>query len=279
MKASISSSFWSDSDIEKHGPEIKLASLWLITNGQTSLIGICSASAKRFSFETGLPPEWLERTIQGLPESFIRFGEVIFIPNFIRHQFGTGESLKKNNYFKAMTPLFCAIKNPELAARVLSEYPEFEGLPKGFLRASQAQEQSSIEKSREESGERMQGEGGNLERPPGYPSSAEDAVTMMAARMVADPPHPDFVRSVWDQADSRGGRDGGHHQIVNFGSYVSKRWRQEKGEWLSKQKTEKPPEKFVMDERDYLGELVAAGIAAEEARLNGQEGDELDSPT
>ena len=60
MKPFIDQSFWSDPDIEAAKTGVKLAALWLITNTQTSLLGVCGASAARFTFETGLPPEALD---------------------------------------------------------------------------------------------------------------------------------------------------------------------------------------------------------------------------
>ncbi len=45
MKPFIDQSFWSDPDIEAAKTGVKLAALWLITNTQTSLLGICGASA------------------------------------------------------------------------------------------------------------------------------------------------------------------------------------------------------------------------------------------
>ena len=137
MKPFIDQSFWSDPDIEAAKTGVKLAALWLITNTQTSLLGVCGASSARFTFETGLPAEALDATLQALPKSFKRFGGVIFLRNYMRHQFGSGETLTKNNFFKALKTLFRAIKDDELKAAVLSEYPEFDssttpsqGLPK-----------------------------------------------------------------------------------------------------------------------------------------------------
>ena len=137
MKPFIDQSFWSDPDIEAAKTGVKLAALWLITNTQTSLLGVCGASSARFTFETGLPAEALDATLQALPKSFRRFGGVIFLRNYMRHQFGSGETLTKNNFFKALKTLFRAIKDDELKAAVLSEYPEFDssttpsqGLPK-----------------------------------------------------------------------------------------------------------------------------------------------------
>jgi hypothetical protein len=124
MKPSIAPSFWSDADIENQPAEVKLCALWLLTNSQTSLIGVCSATAKRFHFETGLSPEWLEKACDALPDMFTRFGEVIFARNFIRHQFGTGEKLMKNNIFSSIAAAFGKVKCAELQEALISEYPE-----------------------------------------------------------------------------------------------------------------------------------------------------------
>lgn len=125
MKPMLDPSFWSDPEIEAAAPEVKLAALWLITNSRTSLLGICGASPLRFQFETGLAPQVLEDTIKALPRAFKRFGGLVFVVNYIRHQFGIGEKLTKNNFFVGLKSLFLAVKDAELSAFILEEYPEF----------------------------------------------------------------------------------------------------------------------------------------------------------
>lgn len=126
MKPMIDQAFWSDPDIEGVKYGVKLSALWLMTNSQTSLIGICGASPSRFEFETKLPAQALETTLEALPRAFKRFGNVIWLRNYIRHQFGTGEKLIKNNFFVALSSLFNSVKDPELKSEILAEYPEFE---------------------------------------------------------------------------------------------------------------------------------------------------------
>lgn len=125
MKPMIDQSFWSDPDIETAKAGTKLAALWMITNSQTSLLGICNATAQRFSFETGLPANALTNAIEALPRAFKRFGSVVFIRNYIRHQFGIGEKLTKNNFFISLKSLFLAVKDEELKEFIAAEYPEF----------------------------------------------------------------------------------------------------------------------------------------------------------
>lgn len=125
MKPMIDQAFWSDPDIEGSKAGVKLSALWMITNSQTSLLGICGASNARFEFETGLKIDALESALKALPRAFKRFGSVIFVRNYIRHQFGTGEKLKRNNFFVALKSLFLSVKDQELKDFIIAEYPEF----------------------------------------------------------------------------------------------------------------------------------------------------------
>lgn len=126
MKPLLDPAFWSDPEIEANKPGVKLAALWLITNSQTSLLGVCGASVTRFKFETGLPEEALQRALEALPRSFTKIGNVVFVRNYIRHQFGTGDKLTRNNFFVALKSLFLSVKDEELRNAILKEYPEFE---------------------------------------------------------------------------------------------------------------------------------------------------------
>lgn len=139
MRTFIDPKFWSDRDIDNCKSGSKLTALWLITCQYTSQIGVNDASEKRFSDDTGLPAEALGKCLEALPKCFVKVGDCIFIRNFIRHQFGSGESLKRNNFFIRLKSLIHALKNAELKALILEEYPEFlhektqtEGLTKGL---------------------------------------------------------------------------------------------------------------------------------------------------
>lgn len=133
MKPLLDQSFWSDPDIEANKAGVKLTALWLITNPQTNLLGVCGASPARFEFETGLPAKALETALEALPRAFKRFGNCIFVRNYVRHQFGSGEKLTRNNFFVALRSLFLSVKDNELRAFILTEYPEFqEALAKPF---------------------------------------------------------------------------------------------------------------------------------------------------
>lgn len=103
MNAIIKSSFWTDERLEDASPEIKLATLWLITNPVRDLCGFVSVSNKRFTFETGLQPEILEGACKALPTSILSPCKgVYFLTHFLRHQFGKGGHISlKNNVVRA----------------------------------------------------------------------------------------------------------------------------------------------------------------------------------
>ena len=122
----IDPAFWSDPDIEGAKSGVKLAALWLITNPQTSILGLCNASPLRFTFETGLPATALESALEALPRAFKRFGSVVFVRNYVRHQFGNGDKLIRNNFFVALKSKFEAVREEELRNAILSDYPEFD---------------------------------------------------------------------------------------------------------------------------------------------------------
>ncbi len=132
MKPYIHSAFWSDSEVEVQLAEVKLCALWVITNSQRSVLGVCQTTGRRFSFETGLEARVLDGVCDALPGMFRRVGRAIFIRGFIRHQFGSGEKLIRNNWFKALAAEFLNIKNKELRAAILEEYPEFLEVGKNF---------------------------------------------------------------------------------------------------------------------------------------------------
>lgn len=154
MKPMIDQAFWSDPDIEGAKPGVKLTALWLITNSQTNLLGICGASEGRFIFETGLDAKALPSTLEALPRAFVKVGQLIFIRNYIRHQFGSGEKLKRNNFFVALKSLFLSIKDEELRLIVLQEYPEFN---EALQRASEGLTKPQYVKDRKDKEEGVQG--------------------------------------------------------------------------------------------------------------------------
>lgn len=85
MDAKISSSFWSDPDMEKVDPEVKLAFIWLLTNPQRTICGFSQISYKRFSFDTGLDINVLDKSFKALSRALKPFQEknIVYVRNFI----------------------------------------------------------------------------------------------------------------------------------------------------------------------------------------------------
>lgn len=213
MKPFIHPSFWSDPEIEQQPSDIKLCALWLITNSQTSVIGICEASPRRFVFETGLKASVLDRVCESLPGTFSRFGQSILIRNFVRHQFGTGDSLTKNNYFKAMVRAYKLVREDSVRHAVLAEYPEFrpaeEGLGKGLPRGSQplpAPDKGVVD-PKEGKGEEGKGEGSAEGRNGETQITVADVKRWAEAYPTLPKPDPEFCEWWWDEQEKRGWTD------------------------------------------------------------------------
>jgi len=51
---------------------------------------------------------------------------VVFVRNYVRHQFGTGDKLVRNNFFVALKSQFLSVKDEKLQDFILAEYPEFQ---------------------------------------------------------------------------------------------------------------------------------------------------------
>lgn len=125
MDATIKATFWTDPKIEAQPYEIKFACLWLITNPARDLCGFTTVSNRRFTFETGLTPDFLDALSIPLRSSFAKVDEhTFFAVNFLRHQFGKGGRLNvKNKVLVAAGRL--ADKLPERQRAAFFEaYPE-----------------------------------------------------------------------------------------------------------------------------------------------------------
>jgi hypothetical protein len=129
MQTKIHSDFWSDPDIEAQPGEVKYAALWLMTNERVNLLGCAEVTGKKFAYDTGLPVEALRRAIEALPKTFVALGKGFnnyWIRNYIRRQFGEGDSLLRNNLFKPLARAWQGLRDPVLKEQILKEYPEFE---------------------------------------------------------------------------------------------------------------------------------------------------------
>lgn len=132
MDTKISSTFWSDPDIEAAPAETKLAALWLLTNERIGLCGYAEVTPSRFAFETGALPEGLARALTVLAKSFPPCGKGYWARNFIGYQFGRENALARNNMRFPIVEELLGLP-AEVQALVLAEYPE---LKEAFDKAS-----------------------------------------------------------------------------------------------------------------------------------------------
>lgn len=124
MNSTIRSTFWSDPDVEAAPAEAKLAMLWLVTNPQTNLIGLCKVSPRRFTFETGLSADWMEKTCGIIPRNVLKTQDGIWLRKYITHQFGTGEKLQRSNCIRPIFSALANLRDPMLRAEIATSYPE-----------------------------------------------------------------------------------------------------------------------------------------------------------
>lgn len=127
MSPKIQATFWSDPDVEKRTPEMKLALLWILTSPYTNFLGVCERSPRRFAFDTGLDQGLLDKTLEACAKMFVVAGDKIWIKNFIAYQYGRGEKLAANNIGKALSKGLQALPEP-LRAVAFDQYPELKPL-------------------------------------------------------------------------------------------------------------------------------------------------------
>lgn len=153
MIAKIHPAFWSHPEVESLDTEAKLACLWLLTNSGTTILGLCKVSNRRFTFETGAQPSALDRAVKAMPHTFQRFGDTIYIRNFIRKQFGSGAQLQRNNVWKSIKSALEAVREDVVRQALCEDYPEFsstsEAPPKGVQRGTKAQRERERTRERE----------------------------------------------------------------------------------------------------------------------------------
>ena len=72
--------------------------------------------------------------------------------NYVRHQFGTGDKLVRNNFFVALKSQFLSVKDDDLRGFILAEYPEFEqALTKPFQGLAKPKDRKGRERMGEDS--------------------------------------------------------------------------------------------------------------------------------
>jgi hypothetical protein len=91
------------------------------------------------------------------------------------------------------------------------------------------------EKDKDKDKEGGAGEGnGTVHLPPGFPTTYESALGMCIT--ACPEASGEYVRDVWETLRDVGGKDGSGRQVLQFGGYVKRRWRNEEMEWKAKRK-------------------------------------------
>lgn len=131
MSPKIHAEFWTDPELDNIGPELRLTLLWMISNPMTDFTGLFQLTPRRFVFETGLEAQWLEEALQTLPKMFVIEGQFVWLRTFIKHQYGTGEQLRKNNIAKSVRNQVRRMPQTIIQEAIWTEYPELLNLPEG----------------------------------------------------------------------------------------------------------------------------------------------------
>jgi len=216
MDTKLPATFWIDPKFDKCDVSELLAVLWIKTNPGLDLLGSADASARNFEFHARMPFEHFERACQALGKGIVRDGTRYWLRDFIREQFGAGESLARNHMRKPLARAWSMCGSPSLKEEIAKEYPEvclaengspYQAHAKGQSRTEQnISEQSRTEQSRAEG---VQGES------PQAPSTRPRSVKSGSSRP-ADHPAPmgprmvavaDIFRrrpeSVWSEAEKK----------------------------------------------------------------------------
>lgn len=86
---SVNTRFWDDPFIEELKPEDKLLFLYLLTNPQTTLLGIYEITMKRISYDTGLKYETIRKGFESFQKdkkAFFTDDNYIIMPNWLKNQ-------------------------------------------------------------------------------------------------------------------------------------------------------------------------------------------------
>lgn len=236
MNVKISPDFWTDPEMEDISPNARYAVLWLLTNPRVNLLGYAEIGRKRFVFETGLAIEALDGAFEALPRAFVRRGDAYWVRGFIRHQFGRGDALVKNNMGRAIGRELEGLGRAWVVEEVLREYPELkavstmemiEGLGEGLSESDKDKEQSkskSKSKSREDGGA-----GGSESAKAARPVDVREVEVLFSAEGATAGEAGKF----FDHFEANGWRQGGRTPIRSWQAAARnwiRRWREGGGD-------------------------------------------------
>jgi hypothetical protein len=137
MHSKIKSCFWSDPVVEDLPSEGKLALLWLFTS-RISVCGWVPTSRRRFEFETASPWQALLSAAEALGKGLVIHDKGFWVRSYIRHQFGVGERLGRNNMRVTIIDSMAEVPE-EVKVEIVKEYPQLkQALAKPLASPTQA---------------------------------------------------------------------------------------------------------------------------------------------
>jgi hypothetical protein len=152
MNAKIESEIWDDPDfMELHDSE-KLAVFWVLT--KVNLLGYVEITPRKFSRDIEAPFDVIEGACKGLPRGFVRTERGVWCRNYIRKQFGFGQSLVRSHMAKSIRKQMENVPE-EVCLLILKEYPEISPCPKGLGSSLEATREGEGEIEREIEGETL----------------------------------------------------------------------------------------------------------------------------
>jgi hypothetical protein len=121
MTTKITSAIWDDPDFMELLDAEKLCIFWVLT--KCNLLGWVEATPRKLARDMQAPFKDLEGACGKLPRSFVITPRGVWCRNYIRKQFGYGQSLARSHMSKSLRKQI-ADAPEEIQKLILQEYPE-----------------------------------------------------------------------------------------------------------------------------------------------------------
>jgi hypothetical protein len=123
MTTKITSAIWDDPDFMELLDAEKLCIFWVLT--KSNLLGWVEATPRKLARDMEAPFKDLEAACLKLPRSFVITPRGVWCRNYIRKQFGYGQSLARSHMSKSLRKQI-ADAPEEIQKLILQEYPEIQ---------------------------------------------------------------------------------------------------------------------------------------------------------
>ena len=100
MTTKITSAIWDDPDFMELSDAEKLCIFWVLT--KSNLLGWIEATPRKLARDMEAPFKHLEGACEKLPRSFVLTARGVWCRNYIRKQFGHGQSLMRSHMSKSL---------------------------------------------------------------------------------------------------------------------------------------------------------------------------------